>query len=112
MMISGKGGGGELKVDSEGRVSTRHNVCDVLLRKRAFPAPALAPAPAPSSSLGRYAAPGEHVVSAAPQPAASTCALKRLAPDPPLPPDRCVQFSSQLQQLEAMGFSNRDQNIR
>jgi hypothetical protein len=26
--------------------------------------------------------------------------------------DRCVQFSSQLQQLEAMGFSNRDQNIR
>ena len=45
------------------------------------PAPAPAPAPAPSSSLGRYAAPGKHVVSAAPQPAASTSALKRLVPD-------------------------------
>jgi hypothetical protein len=40
-------------------------------------------APAPSSSFGRYAAPGKHVVSAAPQPAASTSALKRLTPDPP-----------------------------
>ena len=44
------------------------------------PAPAPAPAPAPSSSLGRYAAPGKHVVSAAPQPAAPTSALKRLTP--------------------------------
>ncbi len=39
-----------------------------------------------AASLGRYAAPGKHVVSAAPQPAASTSALKRLAPDPPPPP--------------------------
>ena len=49
----------------------------------AAPAPAPATAPAPSSSLGRYAAPGKHVVSAAPQPAVPTSALKRLAPDPP-----------------------------
>ena len=53
----------------------------------AAPAPAPATAPAPSPSLGRYAAPGQHVVSAAPQPAAPTSALKRLAPDTPsLPP--------------------------
>ena len=38
-----------------------------------------------AASLGRYAAPGKHVVSAAPQPAAPTSALKRLAPDPPPP---------------------------
>jgi hypothetical protein len=35
-----------------------------------------------AASLGRYAAPGKHVVSTALQPAASTSALKRLAPDP------------------------------
>ena len=35
-----------------------------------------------AASLGRYAAPGKHVVSAAPQPAAPTSALKRLAPPP------------------------------
>ena len=41
-----------------------------------------------AASLGRYAAPGKHVVSAAPQPAAPTYALKRLSLDPPptLPP--------------------------
>ena len=54
------------------------------------PPPSAAPAPvvdhAVAASLGRYAAPGKHVVSAAPQPAASTSALKRLAPDPPPPP--------------------------
>ena len=38
-----------------------------------------------AASLGRYAAPGKHVVSAAPQPAAQTSALKRLVPDPPPP---------------------------
>ena len=51
------------------------------------PPPSAAPAPvvdhAVAASLGRYAAPGKHVVSTAPQPAASTSALKRLAPDPP-----------------------------
>ena len=43
----------------------------------AYNSPPATPAPAPSSSLGRYAAPCKHVVSAAPQPAASTSALKR-----------------------------------
>jgi hypothetical protein len=51
------------------------------------PPPSAAPAPvadpAGAASLGRYAAPGKHVVSAAPQPAAPTSALKRLAHNPP-----------------------------
>jgi hypothetical protein len=63
------------------------NLLAALYHNRLGFAPALSPAPAPSPSLGRYAAPGKHVVSAAPQPAASTSALKRLAPySPPLPP--------------------------
>jgi hypothetical protein len=53
--------------------------------RRAFP-PTRCLQCAVAASLGRYAAPGKHLVSAAPQPAASTSALKRLAPDPPLPP--------------------------
>ena len=51
--------------------------------RRAFP-PTRCLQCAVAASLGRYAAPGKHVVSAAPQPAAPTSALKRLAPDPPL----------------------------
>jgi serine/threonine protein kinase len=39
-----------------------------------------APAPAPVPALDCYAAPGKHVVSAAPQPAASTSALTRPPP--------------------------------
>ena len=89
MMISGmKGGGGLLNVDSEQRVSAKYSNYDVLLRKRSlFPAVARspAPAPAPASSLasspfpglGRYAAPGKHVVSA-------TRPLN-LQPSPPYP---------------------------
>jgi hypothetical protein len=50
--------------------------------RRAFP-PMHCLQRAVAASLGRYAAPGKHVVSAAPQPAASTSALKRLAPVPP-----------------------------
>ena len=69
-MISGvKWSGDALKVDSQGRLSVKDLSDDVLLRKR-DPAPAPAPAPAssfassPSPGLGRYAAPGKHVVSA------------------------------------------------
>ena len=50
--------------------------------RRAFP-PTRCLQCAVAASLGRYAAPGKHVVSAAPQPAAPTSALKRLAPVPP-----------------------------
>ncbi len=39
-----------------------------------------------AASLGRYAAPGKHVVRASPQPAASSSAFKRIVPDPPPPP--------------------------
>ena len=46
--------------------------------RRAFP-PTRCLQCAVAASLGRYAAPGKHVVSAAPQPAASTSALKSLA---------------------------------
>jgi hypothetical protein len=56
--------------------------------------PQAAPAPAPSSSLGRYAAASKHVVSAAPQPAASASALKRLAPKPPYPSPLPPLYSS------------------
>jgi hypothetical protein len=44
-----------------------------------------------ATSLGRYAAPGKHVVSAASQPAASTSALNCLTPDSPLPPTPLLQ---------------------
>ena len=37
-----------------------------------------------AASLGRYAAHGKHVVSAAPQPAVSTSAIQPFAPDSPL----------------------------
>jgi len=47
------------------------------------------------ASLGRYAAPGKHVVSAAPQPAAPTSALNSLTPDhPPTPSYSATRASS------------------
>jgi hypothetical protein len=46
--------------------------------RRAFP-PTRCLQCAVAASLGRYAAPGKHVLSAVPQPAASTSALKSLA---------------------------------
>ena len=58
--------------------------------RRAFP-PTRCLQRAVATSLGRYAAPGNHVVSAASQPAASTSALNCLAPDSPLPPTPLLQ---------------------
>ena len=64
------------------RTAKRRSTMHRAAARRAFP-----PTPclqcAVAASLGRYAAPGKHVVSAPPQPAAPTSALTSLAPDPP-----------------------------
>ena len=64
------------------RTAKRRSSMHCTAARRAFP-PTRCLQCAVAASLGRYAAPGKHVVSAAPQPAASTSALKRLAPEPP-----------------------------
>jgi hypothetical protein len=64
------------------RTAKRRSSMHRAAARRAFP-PTRCLQCAVAASLGRYAAPGKHVVSAA-QP--STSALKRLAPDPPSPP--------------------------
>ena len=64
------------------RTAKRRSSMQRAAARRAFP-PTRCLQCAVAASLGRYAAPGKHVVSAAPQPAAPTSALKRLAPDPP-----------------------------
>ena len=64
------------------RTAKRRSSMHRAAARRAFP-PTRCLQCAVAASLGRYAAPGKHVVSAAPQPAAPTSALKRLAPDPP-----------------------------
>ena len=63
------------------RTAKRRSSMQRAAARRAFP-PTRCLQCAVAASLGRYAAPGKHVVSAAPQPAAPTSALKRLAPDP------------------------------
>ncbi len=73
----------------EGYVQSKYIVLAPVINAHNSPPEAFAPAP--SSSLGRYAAPGKHVVSAAPQPAASAC-NPLAAPDPsPLPPHTVPQ---------------------
>ena len=66
------------------RTAKRRSSMQRAAARRAFP-PTRCLQCAVAASLGRYAAPGKHVVSAAPQPAAPTSALKRLAPDPSPP---------------------------